>query len=201
MNLNWLYKKNQKKLIIFFNGWGMDETVVKHLDPTDYDVLTINDYNTLLPLPDLSEYNQIHIISWSMGVMIATLYNCGQKTSTAINGTLFPIHTEYGINPKIYNLMEKGFNEDSCKKFITKMFDKLPENFVFPKRTIENQKAELTSLKQYQANTGYKYTRIIISDDDKIIPTKSQLNYWKDYELISSGHCPFYNYTKWEELI
>ena len=40
MKLNWLNKKNNKKLIIFFNGWGMDDSAIVHLSPEDYDVLT-----------------------------------------------------------------------------------------------------------------------------------------------------------------
>ena len=39
MKYKWLNNVKNKKLIIFFNGWGMDENVVKHLDCEDYDVL------------------------------------------------------------------------------------------------------------------------------------------------------------------
>ena len=38
MKYKWINYKNNKKLIIFFNGWGMDENVVKHFSPEDYDV-------------------------------------------------------------------------------------------------------------------------------------------------------------------
>ena len=201
MNFNWLNKKENTNLIIFFNGWGMDDSVVRHLNPENYDVLTICDYNELSPLPDISEYKEIHVIAWSMGVMIATLYNCSQKSATAINGTLFPINAEYGINPRIYKLMEMNFNELSAKKFITNMFDEIPGNFVFPKRSINNQKSELSALRKYKSNENYHYTRIIVSNNDKIIPSKSQINYWKTPEIINSGHCPFFEYTKWEELL
>ena len=200
MKLNWLNKKNNKKLIIFFNGWGMDDSAIVHLSPEDYDVLTICDYNTLEELPDLSEYNSKHVVAWSMGVMVATLFECNQKTATAINGTLFPIHAEYGINPNVYKLMELGYNEQSAEKFLIKMFNDNSKVF-HPNRDVENQKQELTALRNYSANTDYKYTRVIVSNNDKIIPTQSQINYWGDVEIIEDGHCPFTRYSKWEELL
>ena len=47
MKYKWLNRENNDKLIVFFNGWGMDECVVKHLYPDDYDVLMFFDYTTL----------------------------------------------------------------------------------------------------------------------------------------------------------
>lgn len=77
-----------------------------------------------------------------------------------------------------------------------------PTKVFYPKREVENQKNELTALKNYSANTDFKYTRIIISNDDRIIPTQSQKNYWGDNaELIDDGHYPFLRYSKWEELL
>ncbi len=39
MKYKWLNKQNNKKLIIFFNGLGMDENAVNHLDTEDYDIV------------------------------------------------------------------------------------------------------------------------------------------------------------------
>ena len=201
MKLNWLNKKNNNKLIVFFNGWGMDDTAIAHLSPEDYDVLTVCDYNTLGELPDLTNYKSTHIVAWSMGVMVATLYNCNQCSATAINGTPFPINSEYGINPKVYKLMELGYSEQTAEKFLLKMF-KDPTKVFYPKREAENQKNELTALKNYSANPDFKYTRVIIGDKDKIIPTQSQKNYWgTNAEIINEGHYPFLKYSKWEELL
>ena len=76
MKYKWLNKNNNQKLIIFFNGWGMDENVVKHLSPEDFDVLMFYDYNTLEIDFDwdlLNIYHEKNLIAWSMGVMVATL--------------------------------------------------------------------------------------------------------------------------------
>ena len=40
-------QRKTKKIILFFNGWGMDENVVNHLNSEDYDVLMFYDYNSL----------------------------------------------------------------------------------------------------------------------------------------------------------
>ena len=201
MKLTWLNKKNNDSLIIFFNGWGMDENVVKHLEPENYDVLTICDYNSLEALPDLSNYDKKYVVAWSMGVMVATLFNIECDSATAINGTPFPIHVKYGINPKIYKLMELGFDDNTKDKFIAKMFNEMPSDFIPPSRDTENRKAELTVLKSYEANAEYQFDRVIVSNNDKIIPTESQLNYWKSPEIIEGGHCVFYGYKRWKELL
>ena len=47
MKYKWLNKKNNEELILFFNGWGMDESVVSHINPENFDVIMIYDYNNL----------------------------------------------------------------------------------------------------------------------------------------------------------
>ena len=44
MEYKWLNRKNNSKLIVFFNGWGMDENIVAHLEFDEYDVLMFYDY-------------------------------------------------------------------------------------------------------------------------------------------------------------
>ena len=68
-------------------------------------------------------------------------------------------------------------------------------------RDLENQKNELKALKEYQANFDFKYTKCIISNNDKIIPTKNQINFWKTEANFQSGHCPFFEIKKWSELL
>ena len=73
----WLNKKENKKLIIFFNGWGMNETPVSHLNYDDFDVLMISDYRDLnfdFNQFDFSVYDEKYLICWSMGVYAASLF-------------------------------------------------------------------------------------------------------------------------------
>ena len=205
MKYKWLNKQNNKKIIVFFNGWGMDDNVVKHLDCQDYDVLMFYDYNILdtnFEFESLNSYSKTYLISWSMGVMIASKYSEFMPSLTysiAINGTLKPINIEYGIHPKIYDLTIKGFNEIGKKRFISSMFNNNQE--LDCSRELENQHSELIALKNYKSNENFQYNKIYISNDDRIIPTKSQVAFWGIEPNLKSGHCPFFNFKKWSELL
>jgi biotin synthesis protein BioG len=208
MKYKWLNKKNNKKLIIFFNGWGMDESIVKHLNPEDFDILMFYDYNNLKTDFDfnlLNNYSKKNLIAWSMGVMVATCFSPSlvlhlvDGTSTAINGTLKPIDPEFGIHPKIYDLTIKGFNEKGRKRFIDSMFNKTID--INCNREIDEQHSELIALKNYKTDKTIEYNKILISDNDKIIPTKSQVSFWGIQPNLKGGHCPFFQFKKWSELL
>lgn len=203
MKYKWLNKDNNINLILFFNGWGMDESVVKHLNTCDYDVLMFFDYNNLNTDLDFSVFNNYknkYLIAWSMGVMIASLFNIEYTSKTAINGTLKPIDNNFGIPEKIYNLTLKSFSPESAKKFIKNMYN---EDFgiLNINRDFENQKSELKALLTYKANENFKYDKVIISSKDKIIPTKNQTAFWGIEPNIDSGHAPFNIYSSWNELL
>ena len=203
MKYKWLNKKDNKKLIIFFNGWGMDECVVNHLEPDNYDVIMFYDYNTLqteFDLKSINIYPEKYLIAWSMGVMTATLFDIDYVSKTAVNGTLKPIDDKYGIPNKIYNLTLKGFSPKGAERFIKNMYQDF-SGYIYPKREFENQKTELEALTHYQANPNFKYNRIIISACDKIIPTKNQSAFWGIEPNTEGGHAPFNLFKKWSELL
>lgn len=203
MEYKWLNNKNNNKIIIFFNGWGMDESVVSHLDPADFDILMFYDYNSLdtnFDFSTLNKYTERYLVSWSMGVMTATLFEIKYDSTTAVNGTLKPIDNKFGIPERIYDLTLRGFNEKGAEKFIANMFD---TNCELPKikRSFESQKSELAALKEYKANKKFKYTKVFISDNDKIIPTKNQTAFWGKEPNLKSGHSPFLLFKNWNELL
>ena len=203
MKYKWLNQGNNKKLIIFFNGWGMDECVVSHLETEDYDVLMFYDYNSLetdFDFENIFPYTQKYLVAWSMGVMTASLFNINYVSKTAINGTLKPIDDMFGIPKRIYDLTLKGFSPKGAEKFIQSMYH---ENckYTYPKREFENQKSELEALTHYEANEDFKYDRVILSSYDKIIPTKNQTAFWGIEPNIESGHAPFNHFKKWSELL
>ena len=72
MQYFWLnQKKENKKLILFFNGWGMNEAPVNHLKNDDFDVLILFDYRNFdfdFNQFDFSKYEKKYLICWSMGV-------------------------------------------------------------------------------------------------------------------------------------
>ena len=211
MRYKWLSKTSSNNVIIFFNGWGMDENVVRHLDREGYDVLMFYDYNTLdtdFDFDLLNVYSKINIVAWSMGVMVATLISPLARyleslsydgLIVAINGTLKPINEEFGIHPKIYDLTIKGFNEKGRDKFIKSMFEEDAEIACF--RDLNEQQSELVALKKYCSNEKFEYNKILISDNDRIIPTKSQVAFWGIEPNLKGGHCPFLQFKKWGELL
>ena len=205
MKYKWLSRKNNQKLIVFFNGWGMDEFVVNHLQAEEYDVLMFYDYNSLtidFDLKTLGRYSEKYLVAWSMGVMIATLFNIDYVSKTAINGTLKPIDDNYGIPKRIYNLTLRGFSPKGAEKFIKNMFDNEKEASLLQiYRDFDGQKSELDALTHYQAKEDFKYDRVIISSEDKIIPTKNQTAFWGVEPNIKSGHAPFYHFKTWSELL
>ena len=191
MKYKWLNKENNNKLIIFFNGWGMDESIVKHLEFGCYDVIMFYDYNDLnIDLNIISGYDTKYLTAWSMGVMIASKFNIEYASKTAINGTLKPIDDKYGILPKIYDLTIKRLD---VNKFMKQMFEQ-GENIPEINRNYENQRKELEAIKTYSANLDFKYNKVIISSNDKIIPTSAQVRFWNITPNIEAGHCPFYHY-------
>ena len=68
-------------------------------------------------------------------------------------------------------------------------------------RDIFEQHSELISLKNYKADINFKYNKVLISDNDKIIPTKSQVAFWGIEPNLKGGHCPFFQFNKWSELL
>ncbi len=202
MKYKWLQHKGSQELVIFFNGWGMDDYIVSSLACGDYDVVVFYDYNNLDFDVDLSMYVKKHIVAWSMGVMIADMFEFDNVVSaTAICGTPKAIDDMYGIPEKIYNLTVKGFSELSAKKFMKRMFIETPKIEKFSDRTFESQKSELIKMLDYKPLGKINYTRAIVADNDKIIPTANQLNYWGNAEVVNSGHCPFELFKSWEELL
>ena len=203
MKYKWLNAQNNESLIVFFNGWGMDESIVKHLEFDNFDVLMFYDYNNLdlkFNLQTLENYNNKYLIAWSMGVMVASLFKILYNSKTAVNGTLKPIDDKYGIPEKIYDLTIKGFNTKSANLFIQKMYNNTT-GIPTINRDLENIKNELSALKNYNADIKFSYNKFIISDNDKIIPTRNQVNFWGQKPNIKEGHCPFNSFHKWSNLL
>ena len=204
MKYKWLNLKKNREVIIFFNGWGMDESVMKHLNYGSYDVLMFYDYNTLdtdFDFKSLEKYEKKYLIAWSMGVMTASLFDINYDRKIAINGTLKPIENNYGIPERIYDLTIRGFNEKGRERFIKSMFGAECTTLPDIKRELENQKSELSALKNYSGNQNFKYDKVILSSNDKIIPTKNQSAFWNIEPNLEGGHSPFLLFKSWEELL
>jgi biotin synthesis protein BioG len=222
MRFHWLNNQNNKKLIIFFAGWSFDQIPFKFLDCEDFDVMIVYDYSafntkTYISLFALQktakQYEKTYLLAWSMGVYVAYLLkdklpNFSKKV--AINGTPFPVDDQFGIPQKMFLLTLRHAETGLEGKFYQNVFDNNEEYERYSKtsvaRSIKNRVEELQALydKIKVTKVVYKdyYDKALVSNNDKIIPTKNQLNFWKDKaETIESGHFPFYNFKSWNEIL
>ena len=121
MNTQWINCQNNNQLIIFFNGWGMSDSVLLEMDHSGFDVLMVNDYRSLgLEMPDISGYEKKYLIAWSMGVWASGVCSIDVDKSIAINGTPAPVNNQSGIDPVPVGVVqyrpESGCDlEDRCR--------------------------------------------------------------------------------------
>ncbi len=208
MKYKWLNKSENKKLIVFFNGWGMDEKIVSHLNFSDFNVLMFYDYlNTQIPDFDFSNYDYKVLIAWSMGVYVCNIFYDKLKDFnkyTAINGTQKPVDDDYGIPQLVYNLTVENFNELSSAKFMKKITTEVDLK-EYTSRSTEELKQELISIRDLKIEKYLNFNKVIISTKDRIMPYKNQLRFWteKGVEIIelNAPHYIFNLYKNWDELI
>ncbi len=218
MKTIWLHHKKKPSLIIFFNGWGMDEKPFVPLAAIKYDVLIFYDYqdfNAPLDIEKLSQfYEEIVLIAWSMGVWVGqrifAQYQSLLTSAIAINGTLAPVDDQYGIPGEIFAKTHVQFDEKTCNKFYKRMCREknIFEMFLAnkPLRSLENQQEELGLLLSTTTNISVDlsiYTEIIVADKDYVMPTRNQLHFWRknSVQYVDGYHFLFYGWNSWDELI
>lgn len=218
MKSEWLHRQQHDHLIIFCNGWGMDATPFQPLVAKDYDVLMLFDYYDLSLDCDFEtlfgSYQDIVLISWSMGVwagqQIFQPWSHRLRKAIAVNGTLCPIHDQFGIPVLLYEATLAQFSEASRLKFYRRMcrdhrsVDTFLKNQ--PQRSVKNQRLELAALHGqvscWPAEDAI-YTKVLIADKDLVVPTANQLAFWQGREVhrIEGAHFPFYGWQSWDELV
>lgn len=220
MKSAWLHQHQHQhqQLIIFCNGWGMDAAPFLPLGARDYDVLMLFDYRDLTLDCDLAtlfrQYHKTLLVSWSMGVwagqQIFQPWSHCLQGAIAINGTLCPIHDQFGIPVQLYGATLDQFSEATRLKFYRRMcrdrqtFNTFLDNQ--PQRSVQNQGLELAALQGqvtcHPAETAI-YTQVVIADQDLVVPTANQLAFWQGREVcrIEGPHFPFYGWNTWDELV
>jgi len=216
MHKKWIKQNNHAKLILFFNGWGMDSATINHLKTGDYDIVEFNDYKDLeIDIDVYKCYSEIYVVAWSLGVLAASLAlantTLSVKKSIAINGTLNPVDAKEGIHPSIFKGTYEGWNEKNRKRFLIriigekKLFEIYRSNF--GTRLIDNQKEELAKLYDYSLQdiaNKFHFDVALIGKEDAIFPCKNQLNYWYNKsitKILDSPHYPFLLFTDWDRII
>ena len=112
MQLTWVIKNNSDKLIIFFNGWSLDENIVKHLSTTEFDVLMFNDYSDLEIAEEtikmINSYAEVNVIAWSFGV-----WACGN-----VIDKIFKAAQSKPLSPNDGGLVNPPYENDSSLALI-----------------------------------------------------------------------------------
>ncbi len=214
-----LQNNNSDNLILFFCGWGMDENPFSVLK-SNCDVLYVYDYTTPdFPAFDFSKYKSVKLLSFSYGVYAGAIAQLPDDLKldarVAINGTLIPVDDKYGVPVKQFELTEK-MDSQSVVKFRQRLFggEKAQQHFdIFenhlPKRSAQSCTEELLGMKKYvpQIPAAQKtFDKVYVAKYDRCVPTRNQRNFWQKAGLeetieLESGHFPFYNYKKLEDLL
>lgn len=193
MKQHFIIKNNQKHLLLFFAGWGMDETPFLHIHPTEYDWMICYDYRSLeFDVALIQAYSEITLIAWSMGVWAASqvMKQCPSlpvSQSIAINGTLYPIHETKGITPSVFEGTLQGLNEQTLLKFQRRMCDSAADYKVFqtiaPTRPVEELKEELAAIRQQylsSAPSDFTWQKAMIGKNDRIFLPDNQWLAWRN---------------------
>ena len=101
MRTEWLLRTAQRRVVVFFNGWGMDHAIARYLlahtpEGFGYDLLSCYDYGDPRladdTLAELGQYDERVVVAWSLGVWAAARSGIEKvDRSLAINGTLTPL--------------------------------------------------------------------------------------------------------------
>lgn len=217
----WLHQQQREQLIIFCNGWGMDATPFQPLGARKYDVLMLSDYRDLAldwdPVSLFSRYQSTILVSWSMGVwggqQIFQPWSHLLQGAIAVNGTLCPIHDQFGIPVLLYDATLAQFSETTRLKFYRRMCRERLSFATFldhqPKRSIENQRLELVALQRQvncQPAESAIYTKVVIGAQDLVVPTTNQRAFWQGREIhwvegSQGSHFLFYGWESWDDLV
>lgn len=200
-----------KKLVLFFTGWGMDENPFREYQIPDYDFMIVYDYSSL-SFDDsfLQPYEEISVVAWSMGVWAASQLlqsrNYPVTDCIAVNGTHFPVDDRKGIPSQIFAGTLKNLSESTLSKFRRRMCGSgdVLKRFLAkaPGRDIENLRTELDSIGRLSlsmAPSRFKWSKVYIGNRDKIFPVENQMAAWgeTDYILTDEEHYPE---KLWEEI-
>ena len=220
MRLHWQVRESHPRLLIFFNGWGMDERLLAMIAPPEgRDLLAVCDYADLQGADAVrtavAHYPQVDLVAWSMGVWAAaTVFGSAGAPfdqAVAVNGTGRPIDDEYGIPAGLFHATLDGFSERARDSFFRRMCDGRAACGEFlphaPLRDLEDQRRELLALAR-DAAAGLPppgpFTSAIVGTRDRIVPTENQLRYWRGAipcRTMDLPHLPFSSRTGWREIL
>jgi biotin synthesis protein BioG len=217
---HWQVREGNPRLLVFFNGWGMDERILGMVEPPDRcDLLAVCDYADLQAAPAVraavASYPAADLVAWSMGIWAAATVFGPERSrferAVAINGTGRPIDDDYGIPVHLFRATIDGFSARSRDSFFRRMCDGREACGEFlphaPLRDLEDQRRELHALAR-DAGEGLPppgpFTCAVIGARDRIMPPENQARYWQGAipcRTMQLPHLPFSRRWGWREML
>lgn len=214
-------KQGNKKLLLFFNGWGMNEAAIGHLVPPEgYDILVAYDYRNFTSFPhEVEQYESILLVAWSIGVWaVEQLRQRGLlpkvEYSLAIAGSPFIRHNRFGIPCKVFDLTLQSLNDSSREVFNRRMCGGKSNVALFKefeKRETEELREELNTVREIELARQeerllFYWNRIFIAQKDKIIPPQNLFTLSQSYGIPQdsfpdASHFLFQDFQYWQELL
>ncbi|PTN36994.1 pimeloyl-ACP methyl esterase BioG family protein [Desulfonatronum sp. SC1] len=217
MNATWLNRASNARLLLFFSGWGMDASAVRHLDPGHRDVLVLYDYREPDAIPHadaIAAYRIIDLVAWSLGCAAANRaagrHRWCLATALAIAGTLTPEDDQTGIPAHWIDATTANLHKGGWEKFLARMRapDESRPAMAYtpsPCRDINARAAELETLRHLPPPEAAIFTAAFIATRDRIIRPDAQRRCWAHYGVpthdIAAPHNPFSRWRTWEELV
>jgi hypothetical protein len=203
MKVFWHKKKDNKQLLLLFNGWGFDWKIFRTMDIPHHDIVSVYDYKDIDPaqFEFTKSYPEVTVVAWSYGVFAADFYAdaiFNVKKAAAINGSTSPIDDDKGIPVKIFLATMQSFNAANRDKFYLRItgglsaYRKIAD--ILPDRDVENQLAELNALYNLSMKSkknSLNWDIALISTRDKIFPPVNLKNEWGNKAITVDGeHFP-----------
>jgi pimeloyl-[acyl-carrier protein] methyl ester esterase len=207
------------QLVVVYGGWGTDENVFTPLCNDEFDFIMFYNYSAdeALVLPEMKTYSRITLIGWSLGVWAAEYLSprTGIKpdVTIAVNGTPVPADDSYGIPLNIFEGTLNNITEENMEKFYLRMFGdkktyKLNHDRI-PSRTVKSLHDELRWLYNRimeQKEPGFKWNNAVISEFDRVFPSKNLMDYWKKEEetkliVLPKSHYLFHEWNSFTDFI
>ena len=190
MKYDLLHAEHAPRLLLFFNGWGMDSERLAEWDLRGCDVLAVSDYTCFDPLPEMCRaYAACAVVAWSLGVWSAAASGvCASLPPgprIAVNGTLEPVGAACGIPPEVFEGTLRNWLLPGVRE---KFFRRISGNgAVFSRRTAESQKEELAALKDGIARRGAPpnpFRTVFVGRRDRIFPPAAQRAFWETFPEV-----------------
>ncbi len=217
MRLNHI-NHDKTRLLLFFGGFNTDYNCFEQFDTKTSDILFVNDYSNMdfeeLRYFDFSFYTEINLIAYSYGVWALNQAYLARalpeiNKSIAICGTFYPVHSEFGINPKVFNIMLNALSLQTMANFEKNMLANCAGGeFKKADRTLENLRQELINIKasavQNLDEDGFEFDTVITTKNDKIFPYKAQEAFWANHRhkiALNTGHFPFFEFETLDKIL